>query len=1213
MKYFFFLLFLVFTGYLSCLSPLRSSGLNFSDLPFYINDPDSYTMYLVDRSRITSEIIPSSGVPEEYKPYFRSDLFEEDKAIFSQEPPQNTKRWVRVSQAATNSCLIARLMMPSSSSAECFLERISTPLSADSEKEHSSDEHHTQDLGDFSFSGGMIIFPQNERYATIFTFGNAWKTLLNPYVIVPNWGLRIVASEGFCDPHQIREIAANYFRNPIPSKRKERSAGVEDISRFGIEVASEGLESLRVRPDSAYGMKRIVKGADYLNFCVTKRDKEKCETTFGSLLRVSTYFFSLSMQDSLSIHKSLSCFVDNEVCEESLVSALSEKLLTLIQSSEAVYSLFLHDWIWSLFDTKVLRFGEKATTQIHDHFSSVETLQSPIKIITVKGNRSSNVPVGRLLYSLPIEHEERFYRYDRGMWFNVDASRFEAIKKVMRSFKSTSQELGLPEYCLDDLMGDRKDYKELRYNKRAVRHLNLLPGHQAYLIDRLNITLKKGGGHIFEFGDIFLIKNGHCYIIHVKRADANALSHHREQVERSADYLGTTLNRKTNASFFLEASINDLLREHDIEKPKKQEGEFQKALKGRHDNSRNIENLLATPDIKPEEKNAQTLHNFKGIVLRVLRETDTINFFNQHLDAFCEALDVLFLCVQEGKIDLDEESNNTEIMINSFIERARFAIEGGTALFSNGLLKKAEQRKLTFVLAVVDDRGVEQFVDTEIKKEDKKLKKGEAKKVVLDRFREDEKRFIEHVKHDKSSSLFNSQDLWGLDRTRMAIQKQGFPFLLVVTNEYRDETWDAFGSIGNAFKEDEETGEDREKGDFLEQTKEIPWPKGTHETTKDGCNKIVMHMRNNPSTKYTKVAIEKSTKLKNAATPLEKLLELKVIEREKVGRSYQHFLSEDYKAPVKSEKPSTIKATVSKKLEQKSKALGNKENLSDNDHITDEDYKLDIGNVYKRTKNLGKVGKINLSISQKFIYNGVTNPVLGIYGEYISCPTIGDGNCLFHATFTQEGEDQEVINVSATAIRATLCNVVPADGYLAGCRCLVYEEYLRRSVTPSITTIPEPMRTMFRENHEHASARNYVVNLLQTNEQLPARLRLPYIYTEDDIRTAIPAATAKDYMKRFRYNFGVDSYIPVRREMICPVEFIALQNNVRLNVFTFNCEIGALDLLKSVGVPGVTGNNPIHNILIEGAHYVALINPAESDARKNAVIQIMKNAGYIPR
>lgn len=1201
-------LLLHFTGYVLCTFPLNSAKLNFSELSFYINDPDSYTVYLADRSRITPDRVPSSDVlTPRYTPYFRADLFEEGKATFSQTSPQSAKKWIRISESPDNSFLIARLMMPNSSSAEGFLERISTPLLAGGQNEQLPEEGQTPDLDDFSFSGGMIIFPQNERYATIFTLGSAWKTLLNPYVIVPRWGLRVVASEDFCNPRQIREIAASYFRNPIPSKRKERSAEVEDISRFGIEVASEGIESLRVRPASSYGMKRIVKGADYLNFCVVKRDKTNPDTTFASLRSVSTYLFNLSMESSFSIHKNLRCFVDGESQKE-VVNALSEKLLRVIRSEEdgynPKYALFLHDWIWGLFDTKVLRFGEGKTTQIHDHFSSVKTLQSPIKITTVKGNRSSYEPVGKLLYSLPIEHEGRFYRYDRGMWFDVDASRFEAIKKVMRSFKKSSQDLGLPEYCLDDLMGDRKDYPELRYNKRAVRHLNSLPNHQAYLIDRLNISLKKGGGHIFEFGDIFLIKNKQYYIIHVKRANADALSHHREQVERSADYL-TTLDREANASFFLKASIEDLLREHKLKGSKKQEDLFQKNLKGRHATSRRLEVILETPEVEPVEESAKTLFTFKRLVLRILRETSSVDFFNQHVDAFCEALDVLFFCVQDGKIDLGKESSNTETQISSFIERARLAIEGGTALFSNGLLKKSNQKKVTFVLAVVDDRGVEQFVDTEIKKEDKKLERNQAKKIVLDRFRNEQSRFIELMKQDRINSLFNSQDLWGLDRTRMAVQNQGFPFLLVVTNEYKDETWDAFGPIGDSLEEAEEVKEEKEKVEPLEQSKEIPFPKGIQVKTKEACNKIVAHMRDNPSKKYTVNEIEsiKILDIDNARTPLEKLFELKVLQKEKHSRSFRYFLNEVYKTPVNSESLSTLGTGSSVAVPSASSethALIKKEPFS-------------LEAAFKRTSLLS-VASLNSHISQKIVSNEIPNDAQGLFAEYLTCPTIGDGDCFFHAAVTEPGEAPEVVSARASTLREQFYNLIQTDDvYARRFAPLLYEHYSGLRGTPGSENIPSSIRTLFQEDDEYVAARRTLIEL--GVNPLPAQISSEQRHSVEHITNQISLDNIRTYMERFRVVGGPRTYIPFRKGTFCPAEALSLLGGKRVNIFTYNKNTHQLDIYKEATAPATIpnvdiSNFPIINILHAGDHYIRLLNPAESGLHKSQSQQIMRNSGH---
>lgn len=75
----------------------------------------------------------------------------------------------------------------------------------------------------------------------IYTFGDAWKSLLNHYVIFPRWGLRIVSSKIFFNPSTVREISARYYRNAIPSMHKERSAKVANLETFSIEVGSEGI------------------------------------------------------------------------------------------------------------------------------------------------------------------------------------------------------------------------------------------------------------------------------------------------------------------------------------------------------------------------------------------------------------------------------------------------------------------------------------------------------------------------------------------------------------------------------------------------------------------------------------------------------------------------------------------------------------------------------------------------------------------------------------------------------------------------------------------------------------------------------------------------------------------------------------------------------------------------------------------------------------
>ena len=309
------------------------------------------------------------------------------------------------------------------------------------------------------------------------------------------------------------------------------------------------------------------------------------------------------------------------------------------------------------------------------------------------------------------------------------------------------------------------------------------------------------------------------------------------------------------------------------------------------------------------------------------------------------------------------------------------------------------------------------------------------------------------------------------------------------------------------------------------------------------------------------------------------------------------------------------KTSPKKKQEAGSKTLGKKKasiekgGATDDDTTDDEDV-LDISHLFKSTK-LGKSANLDLQKSQKFGINGavIVHHASGIYGEYVSCPTVGDGDCFFHAIFTQNGEDLGAVRARAAAMRSALCDVVPAGGYLTGCRNIIYEEYLRMSITPKMSSIPEPVRTSFIQNHDHTAARNYVLSILPAGQVLPPILAPEYRHNIDTIKGAIPVEAVTAYMERFRTRAGADSYIPVRPGMTCPAEKLALQNHVRGNIFTFNKANGWLDFLKTAGTPGDDGDNPIYNILLEGAHYVALINPAESDARKEAIKQIIKNAG----
>jgi len=222
--------------------------------------------------------------------------------------------------------------------------------------------------------------------------------------------------------------------------------------------------------------------------------------------------------------------------------------------------LFVDKKLWASGGGKKSRFGLskskspldallKKREQI-DTFYSPEIPLSELKIEVFSKKSDSGFKEVELLPYLssnPIECQNNFYRLERGKWFGVKTSRFESIIQILRQRKISKDFLRLPAYDVEDIKSlSGVEYKESIYNKKAVRSLS----KNALLLDRKNICLDKNSKNIFEFGDILLVKDRMVYIIHVKRANAGQLSHLREQVERTGDYLATELNKRSTADFF---------------------------------------------------------------------------------------------------------------------------------------------------------------------------------------------------------------------------------------------------------------------------------------------------------------------------------------------------------------------------------------------------------------------------------------------------------------------------------------------------------------------------------------------------------------------------------------------------------------------------------------------------------------------------------------
>lgn len=456
------------------------------------------------------------------------------------------------------------------------------------------------------------------------------------------------------------------------------------------------------------------------------------------------------------------------------------------------------------------------------------------KIPLRKGMRSKTIfyeEVGNLVFSLPVERVKgggEFYRYRRGRWFKVDASRFGKIRKLLRDTKIPASDLSLPLYVYDDTIeipGDNTSYKESNYNRRVVRELTEKK-MKASLLDRINVELR-GTGDKFEFADILVEHGGKFYIVHVKRATVtNQLSHHREQLERTADYLSSELGRPGSENFLLAAAIGDLYRFYGVD-PKKAKGQGKRLTHGQT-YVYVIKKGAKKPDLKrtvlkvKEDRPKSPGIPQKSYDLRKLVSTSKIidfDFFKKNPEVFYVAMNALLDSSVEGKLNLSARSALKEI--EAFFERIKNVIRSQGILFSKGPLTKDKRKKIVLVLAVVDDRQVQKHVNTKkrlkerldnAKKKSSKIKKAEkeALQIQYDEF-DDHVDRKDNVKRDKKSPIFHPQDLWGLDRTRAQVQKNGFIFEIMVINEYEDADWDAFGSLEEPVAPVDEDSEDDEE------------------------------------------------------------------------------------------------------------------------------------------------------------------------------------------------------------------------------------------------------------------------------------------------------------------------------------------------------------------------------------------------------------------
>jgi hypothetical protein len=954
------------------------------------------------------------------------------------------------------------------------------------------------------FSAGMIVFemhPSSDR-ALAYVFGN-WNQLCNSYAVVHDWGLRIAASEVIFSDESIKSIWGRNNFDPNPSTRRERKHFLAPIESFALEVGTEGLFSLSLLPKYAMvkgsRCKRLVEGSNAFRFYIAPPTAAALGSTMRALFEMGDYLYAISQRHK-AIHPKLRPYIDMEETNSKIVTALNAKLVEILNSPSVADVVFPSDEIWKL-------YGSGAVFPIADDGDNkkffkaiikIKSLDDPIEVRKSSSDVAAKETIGRLIFTLPISLDKpdgSFYRFDRGRWFRISASRFAKIVSLLRSpeVKLKPDAIGLPTYQLEDAQKSEKkadmpkgvDYKEANYNKRVIAALGIKNG---ILLDRVNVLLG-GAGNLFEFGDIFIGRTSNeYYIVHVKRKEAGDIDHHRAQVERCAEYLGTELAKENARDLLLQGCVNGLYLKYgvDIKKVKNQKSRLTHGtyfLNKDKKTKTETYKQYCTRLFKNTPAEAKTS---RGKLKIALRKID-LSSFEAHQEELLVVLDTLYDCTFEKEV--------AEQDIQDFIAAMQELIKVRQHLFPSASIKGDVRKRIHIVMAVIDDRKIDKILAAQKLVEEVKTSKTKTitrdKRVITLKDAEAALKTAQEDLRDTETELFHKQHLWGLDRTRQLVQRYGFRFNLVIINETPRKGWDVFGPM-KIEESDDDTASDSEENDSSE---------GDDES-------------------------------------------------------------------------------------------------SDSDASNDEgsEEETDLANRFEKTEQLTE-GALDFHTPQKLAF--VTPDTdQGLYAEYLTCPTIGDGDCFFHAAFTEDGEDESTVCAKAATMRKGLCDAIQSGQYIDDCRPLLYEYYLEL-YTQLAGGIPKTVRDMFVANAEYDEVRNY---LIKKHIPIPAELTQPH--TEDDIKAAIIVEHIKQYMENLRVRGSYQTYISVRPGIRCPAQILAERAKKRIHIFTYNDTTRQLGLLKTVGPHE---DKPI-SILLSGNHYIRLYNPDEEETSRNAAQQIVNNA-----
>ncbi|MDP3936143.1 MAG: TIGR04141 family sporadically distributed protein [Alphaproteobacteria bacterium] len=235
----------------------------------------------------------------------------------------------------------------------------------------------------------------------------------------------------------------------------------------------------------------------------------------------------------------------------------------------------------------------------------------------------------------------------------------------------------------------------------------------------------------------------------------------------------------------------------------------------------------------------------------------------------------------------------------------------------------------------------------------------------------------------------------------------------------------------------------------------------------------------------------------------------------------------------------------------------------------------------------------------------------GLQDTYVTCPTIGDGNCFFHAILTEPGEDKDTVTVRAAIIRDALPDTVLGNEEY---KLAVKRELLARCGSLYLLDpekVPETIRQKLIANDTYVKFRQSILTMHfaagTTFDAIQQNPREPFDEASilEDINEDMISGYLEDYKSA---NVGLSkAYIEIptfRDDMACLGYVIAKDERVKVHIFLYNQTSGTLEYKGIIGDPDGT---TIRYVLQYGIHYWALYHDSFSEAEKARLKQIESN------